>query len=185
MEAYGLTMHALHEQLISGALSASALTEAVLARLQAIEGSIHAYITVTADLARQQAAAADAALARGEVRSPLQGMPLAIKDNICTRGVCTTCASHMLEHFVPPYDATVVQRLQNAGAVMVGKTNMDEFAMGSSTENSYFGPTLNPWGGLKYVPGGSSGGSAAAVAADMCIAALGADTGGTILSQQP
>jgi aspartyl-tRNA(Asn)/glutamyl-tRNA(Gln) amidotransferase subunit A len=180
MEAYGLTIHALHEQLISGALSASALTEAVLTRLQALEGSMHAYITVTADLARQQAAAADAALARGEVRSPLQGMPLAIKDNICTRGVRTTCASHMLEHFVPPYDATVVQRLQHAGAVMVGKANMDEFAMGSSTENSYFGPTHNPWGNLEYVPGGSSGGSAAAVAADMCIAALGADTGGSI-----
>jgi aspartyl-tRNA(Asn)/glutamyl-tRNA(Gln) amidotransferase subunit A len=180
MEVYCLTMHALHEQLVSGALSARALTEAVLARLQAIEGSIHAYITVTADLARQQAAAADAALARGEIWSPLQGMPLAIKDNICTRGVRTTCASHMLEHFVPPYDATVVQRLQHAGAVMVGKANMDEFAMGSSTENSYFGPTHNPWGGLEYVPGGSSGGSAAAVAADMCIAALGADTGGSI-----
>jgi aspartyl-tRNA(Asn)/glutamyl-tRNA(Gln) amidotransferase subunit A len=180
MHAYALTIRALHKQLRQGKISARALTEAVLARIEAIDGQLHAYITVTADLARQQAAAADAAFARGEVRSPLQGIPLAIKDNMCTKGVRTTCASHILEHFVPPYDATVVQRLQAAGAVLVGKTNMDEFAMGSSTENSYFGPTRNPWGGLEYVPGGSSGGSAAAVAADACIAALGSDTGGSI-----
>jgi aspartyl-tRNA(Asn)/glutamyl-tRNA(Gln) amidotransferase subunit A len=180
MDAAGLTIHALHAQLCSGVLRASELTETILARLQAVEERLHAYITVTADLARQQAAAADAAFARGEVRSPLQGIPLAIKDNICTKGVRTTCASHILEHFVPPYDATVVQRLHAAGAVLMGKTNMDEFAMGSSTENSYFGPTHNPWGDFSYVPGGSSGGSAAAVAADACIAALGSDTGGSI-----
>jgi aspartyl-tRNA(Asn)/glutamyl-tRNA(Gln) amidotransferase subunit A len=173
-------MHALHARLVSGEVSATALTEAVLTRLEQVEPQVHAYITVTADLARQQAAAATVAFARGEVRSPLHGMPLAIKDNLCTQGIRTTCASRMLEHFVPPYDATVIRRLRAAGAVIIGKTNMDEFAMGSSTETSYFAPTRNPWGHLAYVPGGSSGGSAAAVAADLCIAALGSDTGGSI-----
>ncbi len=174
------TIHALHEQLKAGTIKASELIEVVLARCDAVEPQVRAYITLTPELAREQAAAADAAFARGEIRSPLQGIPLALKDNLCTRGVKTTCASHMLASFVPPYDATVVQRLQAAGAVFVGKANMDEFAMGSSTENSYFAPTRNPWGNLEYVPGGSSGGSAAAVAADMCIASLGSDTGGSI-----
>lgn len=180
MELAAATIHALHARLRSGEVRATALTEAVLQRLQAVEARLHAYITVTPDLARQQAEAADAAFARGEVRSPLQGIPLAIKDNICTAGVRTTCASRLLASFVPPYDATVIQRLRAAGAVFVGKANMDEFAMGSSTENSAFGPTRNPWGDLSYVPGGSSGGPAAAVAADTCIAALGSDTGGSI-----
>ena len=180
MELASLTIHALHDKLVSGEVSAMALTEAVLTRLAAVEERIHAYITVTPELARQQAAAADEAFARGEVRSPLQGIPLAIKDNICTQGVRTTCASRILANFTPPYDATVIQRLRSAGAVFVGKANMDEFAMGSSTENSAFGPTRNPWGDLSYVPGGSSGGPAAAVAADACIAALGSDTGGSI-----
>jgi aspartyl-tRNA(Asn)/glutamyl-tRNA(Gln) amidotransferase subunit A len=180
MEPSAQTIHALHDRLASGDLRAGELTETVLARIEALEPQVRAYITVTADVARQQAAAADEAFARGEVRSPLQGIPLAIKDNLCTRGICTTCASRMLEHFVPPYDATVVRRLQQAGAVLVGKTNMDEFAMGSSTETSYFATTRNPWGALDRVPGGSSGGSAAAVAADLCIAALGSDTGGSI-----
>jgi aspartyl-tRNA(Asn)/glutamyl-tRNA(Gln) amidotransferase subunit A len=174
------TIHALHEHLKAGRLKASELLERVLARCHAIEPQVRAYITLTPELARQQAAEADAAFARGDVRSPLQGIPLALKDNLCTRGVRTTCASHMLESFVPPYDATVVRRLRQAGAVFVGKANMDEFAMGSSTENSYFAPTRNPWGHFEYVPGGSSGGSAAAVAADMCMASLGSDTGGSI-----
>src|SRR6266571_6274412 len=180
MELAGLTIHALHDKLVRGEVRATALTEAVLKRLEAVEERVQAYITVTPELARQQAAAADEALARGEVCSPLQGIPLAIKDNICTTGVRTTCASRLLANFVPPYDATVMQRLRAAGAVCIGKANMDEFAMGSSTENSAFGPTRNPWGGFNYVPGGSSGGPAAAVAADLCIAALGSDTGGSI-----
>src|SRR5712692_55885 len=180
MELAGSTIHGLHDKLVSGEVSAMALTEAVFTRLAAVEERVHAYITVTPELARQQAAQADEAFARGEICSPLQGIPLAIKDNLCTKGVRTTCASRILANFVPPYDATVVQRLRAAGAVFVGKANMDEFAMGSSTENSAFGPTRNPWGDLSYVPGGSSGGPAAAVAADACIAALGSDTGGSI-----
>ena len=173
-------IHLLHEQLVSGTRNAVDLTEAVLERLAAVEPHVNAYVTVTAEQARQQAAEAADAFARGEVRSPLQGIPLAIKDNICVQGVRTTCASRILEHFVPPYDATVMQRLQAAGAVMIGKANMDEFAMGSSTETSYFAPTRNPWGNAEYVPGGSSGGPAAAVSAGLCAAALGSDTGGSI-----
>ena len=173
-------IHLLHEQLVSGTLNAVDLTEAVLERLAAVEPHVNAYVTVTAEQARQQAAEAADAFARGDVRSPLQGIPLAIKDNICIQGVRTTCASRILEHFVPPYDATVMQRLQAAGAVMIGKANMDEFAMGSSTETSYFAPTRNPWGNGEYVPGGSSGGPAAAVSAGLCAAALGSDTGGSI-----
>jgi aspartyl-tRNA(Asn)/glutamyl-tRNA(Gln) amidotransferase subunit A len=154
------------------------LTEAVLERIRQVDGRVRAYVTVTEDVAIQQAEEADARLARGDA-TPLTGIPVCIKDVICTRGVRTTCSSRILENFVPPYDAHVTERLRAAGAVMVGKSNMDEFAMGSSTENSGFFPTHNPWD-LERVPGGSSGGSAAAAAAGECLFALGSDTGGSI-----
>ena len=173
-----LTLHEAKALLERGECSAVELTEACLARIEGIEEKVRAFITVTPDLALEQARAADEARARGE-SAPLLGLPLAIKDVLSTRGVRTTCGSRILENYVPPYDATVVTRLRAAGAVMLGKTNTDEFAMGSSTENSAFFTTRNPWD-LERVPGGSSGGSAAAVAADECLAALGTDTGGSV-----
>jgi aspartyl-tRNA(Asn)/glutamyl-tRNA(Gln) amidotransferase subunit A len=154
------------------------LTEAVLERIRQVDGRVRAYVTVTEDLALQQAEEADRRIAAGDA-TPLTGVPVCIKDVMCTRGVRTTCSSRILENFVPPYDAHVTERLLEAGAVVVGKSNMDEFAMGSSTENSGFFPTHNPWD-LGRVPGGSSGGSAAAVAAGECLFALGSDTGGSI-----
>ena len=134
---------------------------------------------VTAERARADAKRIDQARGDGEELGALAGLPLAIKDNLCTRGVRTTCSSRMLEHFVPPYESSVTQRLWNAGGVLIGKTNLDEFAMGGSTETSAFGPTANPWN-TEHVPGGSSGGSAAAVASGSCLASLGSDTGGSI-----
>lgn len=178
MELEGGTIHELHRLLTAGEVTSREITESVLRRIEAVEEKVHAYITVTPDLARQQADNADERIRSGGA-GMLTGIPLAVKDILCMKGVPATCGSRILANFVPPYDATAVSKLAEAGAVFVGRTNMDEFAMGSSTENSYFGPTRNPWN-LERIPGGSSGGSAAAVAADECIAALGTDTGGSI-----
>ena len=160
-------------------VSSVELTEAVLERIEAVEPQIHSFITVTGDAARRAAVRADARLSAGDSVGPLTGVPVVVKDNISTAGMPTTAGSRMLAHYVPPYDAAVVERLKKAGAVIVGKGNMDEFAMGSSNENSAFEPTRNPWDTAR-VPGGSSGGPAAAVAAGECFVSVGSDTGGSI-----
>ncbi|MFC2024975.1 Asp-tRNA(Asn)/Glu-tRNA(Gln) amidotransferase subunit GatA [Chloroflexota bacterium] len=173
-----LTIHEAHELLKSKQLSSAELTKACLERIHQVEPKVHALVTITDELALKQAQKADELLATGN-NNPLTGIPVIIKDNMCTKGIPTTCSSRMLENFVPPYDATVIEKLNDCGAVVVGKANMDEFAMGSSTENSALFATGNPWD-LSRVPGGSSGGSAAAVAAGEAIYALGSDTGGSI-----
>ena len=178
MKLCQLTIHEARERLGAGDFSALELTEAVLERILAVDNDVKAYITLTPEQALAQARDADLRRAAGE-DTPLLGIPLAIKDVLCTEGTPTTCGSRILEDFVPPYDGTAVARLRAAGAVILGKTNTDEFAMGSSTENSAFFTTRNPWD-LDRVPGGSSGGSAAAVAADECLGALGTDTGGSV-----
>ncbi len=174
----GSSLRSLRESLERGDTTSEALTQAYLDRIAALDPELNSFISVDGDGALAQARAADERRARGEA-GPLTGLPIAHKDIFCTRGVRTTCGSRMLDNFVPPYDATVVERLAAAGAVVVGKTNMDEFAMGSSNENSFYGPCRNPWDRSR-VPGGSSGGSAAAVAAGLVAAATGTDTGGSI-----
>ena len=179
MDLTALTIHELAQRYRDGSARPTDSTLAHLERIAALDGQVKAYLTVSRERALAAAEAADRRWAAGQPLGPLDGVPVALKDVRCTRGVRTTCGSRILEKFVPPYDATVVERLEAAGAVVLGKTNMDEFAMGSSTEHSGFFRTNNPWD-LERVPGGSSGGSTAAVAADMAIAALGTDTGGSI-----
>jgi aspartyl-tRNA(Asn)/glutamyl-tRNA(Gln) amidotransferase subunit A len=178
MELYELTMEEARARLDRGEISAAELTRAFLDRIAALDPRVNAYITVAAESARADAEAADRAIAAGEA-GPLTGIPVSVKDVLCTRDLRTTCASRILENFVPPYDAGVVERLRAAGAVILGKVNMDEFAMGSSCENSAFFPTRNPWD-LSRIPGGSSGGSAAAAAAGLSLGSVGTDTGGSI-----
>jgi aspartyl-tRNA(Asn)/glutamyl-tRNA(Gln) amidotransferase subunit A len=160
-------------------ISSRELTRALLSRIERINPKINAYVTVLPEMAMREAAARDEEIARGRVRGPLHGVPVGLKDIFCTKGIRTTCASRILEGFDPPYDATVAGKIRAAGAVLLGKQNMDEFAMGSSTETSCFGPALNPWA-TDRIPGGSSGGTAAAVAAGTCFAGVGTDTGGSI-----
>ncbi|WP_378954212.1 Asp-tRNA(Asn)/Glu-tRNA(Gln) amidotransferase subunit GatA [Pelosinus sp. sgz500959] len=179
MELFKYTAHQLHEKLVSKEISAVELTQSVLDRVDAVEKDVHAYITQTREGALAQAQIVDDKISQGQAISTLAGIPGALKDNMCTNGVTTTCASQILKGFVPPYNATVVEKLIENDTVVIGKANMDEFAMGGSTENSGFFPTSNPWD-LEKVPGGSSGGSAAAVAAGEAIWSLGSDTGGSI-----
>jgi aspartyl-tRNA(Asn)/glutamyl-tRNA(Gln) amidotransferase subunit A len=173
------TIHELSTAFTKGAASPLTVTEAYLARIGALDARVGAYLTITRDEAVAAAKASEARYRAGRPLSPLDGAPIALKDVFCTRGVRTTCGSKILESFVPPYDATIVERLRAAGAVILGKTNMDEFAMGSSTEHSAFQVTRNPWD-LTRVPGGSSGGSAAAVAGGLAAGAFGTDTGGSV-----
>ncbi|MEG1727549.1 MAG: Asp-tRNA(Asn)/Glu-tRNA(Gln) amidotransferase subunit GatA [Acidaminococcaceae bacterium] len=179
MDLYQKTAHELHEQLVNKEISSVELTQNLYSRIAAVDGDVHAYITLNQDQALAQAAKVDQLLAQGEKLAPLAGIPGAIKDNISTKGLRTTCASKMLANLDPIYDAHVITKLRAEETIFLGKTNLDEFAMGSTTETSYFGATHNPWD-LSRVPGGSSGGSAAAIAAGEAIWTLGSDTGGSI-----
>jgi len=174
-----LTLHEASDKLRKRELTSVELTEAVYQRIADTDDKVHAYLTLAREAALEQANRADEKLKQATDPAPLLGIPIALKDNFLTKGLRTTCASKILGDFIPPYDATTVDKVRSAGAVIIGKTNLDEFAMGSSVENSAFFATCNPWN-LERIPGGSSGGSAAAVAADECIAALGTDTGGSI-----
>jgi len=178
VDLYALSIEEAAAVIGRGEVSPVELAEAIFKRIEAVEDKIKAYVTLTRERALHQAGEAGDRII-DERKSLLFGIPVAIKDNICTEGIRTTCSSKILENFIPPYDGTVIKKLKGLGSVLVGKTNLDEFAMGSSTENSAFGHTRNPWD-ITRIPGGSSGGSAAAVSADMCIAALGSDTGGSI-----
>ena len=178
MSLYPLSIYEAGKLLQKKEISSQELTRSVLNRIFTLEERVGSYITIAEEKALEQAKQADYRIAKGEI-TPLTGIPIAVKDLICTQGIRTTCASRILEDFVPPYDATVIRKLKEAGAVILGKLNMDEFAMGSSTEYSAFKITRNPWD-LSRTPGGSSGGAAAAVCADMCLGALGSDTGGSI-----
>ncbi|MFR7992383.1 MAG: Asp-tRNA(Asn)/Glu-tRNA(Gln) amidotransferase subunit GatA [Lachnospiraceae bacterium] len=179
MDSLQFTAAELGRRIARRELSAVEATKAVLDRIEAVEGTFHCYVTVDAEGALKSAEQVQQQIDSGELRGPLAGVPVAVKDNISTKGMRTTCASHILDNYIPTFSAEAVNRLQRAGAVILGKTNMDEFAMGSTTETSYFGETKNPWN-PEHVPGGSSGGSAAAVAAKECFCALGSDTGGSI-----
>jgi len=178
LELSGLGIYELRALLEKSEITSKEITESVFKRIDAVEDRVKAYVTLTREKAMETAEKIDNEIASG-LRKPLSGIPLAIKDNMCTKGIRTTCSSKILSNFVPPYESTVTSKLNENGYVLTGKTNLDEFAMGSSTENSGFHTTRNPWD-LERIPGGSSGGSAAAVAADECIAALGSDTGGSI-----